>query len=52
MTDYWAGGNNPAATADANGTVSAPAAEATAGGEDVGMDEISVGSFEIIIRRL
>ena len=44
MTDYF--GGNSTAAAEANGTA-APAGT-TATGEDLGMDEISVSSFDII----
>ena len=49
MTDYWGGNTNPngAATAVAGGTTTG-AAEPAANGEDLGMDEISVGSIEFI----
>jgi hypothetical protein len=48
MTDYFNAGNNasaaPAAVSDPNG-----AAAALAGGDDTGMDEISVSSLDIIV---
>lgn len=49
MTDYWGTNANgaPAAAATADGTATA-GTETAANGEDLGMDEISVGSIEFI----
>lgn len=49
MTDYMGAGNNGAGatTTGVNGTTTEPA-EPAANGEDLGMDEISVGSIEFI----
>ena len=49
MTDYWGTSTNgaPAAAAAADGMATA-GAEPAANGEDLGMDEISVGSIEFI----
>jgi THO complex subunit 4 len=49
MTDYWGTNTNgaPAAVATADGMATG-ATEAAANGEDLGMDEISVGSIEFI----
>ena len=48
MTDYWGNANN-AAGATATGAAAANGtAPAAAGGDDLGMDEISVSSVELI----
>jgi THO complex subunit 4 len=49
MTDYWGTNTNgaPAAAAAADGMATG-GAEVAANGEDLGMDEISVGSVEFI----
>lgn len=49
MTDYWGTNTNgaPAAAGEGNGMATAGAVPA-ANGEDLGMDEISVGSIEFI----
>ncbi len=46
MTDYW--GNNANAANAANNAAAGTSTAPAAAGEDLGMDEISVSSFEII----
>lgn len=50
MTDYWTNSNGGTTMTDANGTTNGNAQPAATGGEDLGMDEISVSSsVEFII---
>jgi THO complex subunit 4 len=44
MTDYFTSNGGTATMTDANGTTNGNAQPAAAGGEDLGMDEISVSS--------